>query len=212
MKLLYKELALAAHPTLFVFTLLGCLVIVPAYPYTVIFLFGCLAPYITLMYARENNDAWYTAVLPVTKRDIVRAKCRLILCAQLGQLLLSVPFALLRSRLPIPNNPVGLDATAAWYGFGLMIFALFDLIFFPAYYRSGYKAGKSFLLAMLPVVPAMLAVEGLSHVPALAWMDSCAPRDLYRQLPVLLAGGILYGISLWAACRIAQRRFEHVDL
>ena len=55
MKLLYKELALAAHPTSIVFAFLGCLVIVPAYPYTVIFMFGCLAPYLTFQYARENQ-------------------------------------------------------------------------------------------------------------------------------------------------------------
>ena len=47
MKLLYKELALAAHPTSIIFAFLGCLVVVPAYPYTVIFMFGCLAPYLT---------------------------------------------------------------------------------------------------------------------------------------------------------------------
>ena len=41
MKLLYKELMLAAHPTSIVFAFLGCLVAVPAYPYTVIFMFGC---------------------------------------------------------------------------------------------------------------------------------------------------------------------------
>lgn len=40
MRLLYKELTLAAHPTSIVFAFLGCLVIVPAYPYTVIFMYG----------------------------------------------------------------------------------------------------------------------------------------------------------------------------
>ena len=57
--LLYKELRLTAHPTSVVFAFLGCLVLVPAYPYSVIFLFGCLAPYITLVNARETNDLWY---------------------------------------------------------------------------------------------------------------------------------------------------------
>ena len=209
MKLLYKELALAAHPTFFVFTLLGCLVLVPAYPYTVVFLFGCLAPYITLLYARETNDAWYTAVLPVTKRDVVRAKCRLVACAQLAQL---VPFALLRGCLGIPNNPVGLDATAAWYGFGLILYALFDLVFFPAYYKTGYQAGKSFLLAMLPVLPCMLCIEFLGHVPALAWLDRSTMQDLPAQLPFLFAGALFYGFALTLACRTAERRFERVDL
>ena len=68
MTLLYKEMRLAAHPTSIVFAFLGCLVLVPSYPYSVVFMFGCLAPYITFVNARETNDVWYTAVLPMTKR------------------------------------------------------------------------------------------------------------------------------------------------
>lgn len=212
MKLLYKEFALAAHPTLYIFTLLGCLVIVPAYPYSVIFLFGCLAPYITFLFARENDDAWYTATLPVTKREIVRAKCLLILTVQLGQLILSVPFALLRSAIGIPNNPVGMDATIAWYGFGLLLFAIFDLIFFPAYYKSGYKAGKAFLLAMPAVVALMVLIEGLAHIPGLEWLDRTATADLLRQLPILAAGALCYAVGMRLAFHVAARRFEKVDL
>jgi len=72
--LLYKELRLAAHPNLYMFTLLGVLVIVPAYPYGVVFLFGCLAPFITYMYGRETNDIFYTALLPVKKGTPSRRK------------------------------------------------------------------------------------------------------------------------------------------
>ena len=56
MTLLYKEMRLVAHPTSIVFAFLGCLVLVPSYPYSVIFMFGCLAPYITFLNARETND------------------------------------------------------------------------------------------------------------------------------------------------------------
>lgn len=80
MKLLYKELRLTAHPSSIAFAFLGCLVIVPAYPYSAIFLFGCLAPYITFVNARETNDAWYTAVLPVTKRESVKGKMPADIC------------------------------------------------------------------------------------------------------------------------------------
>ncbi len=78
MTLLHKEILLVAHPTSIVFALLGCLVLVPAYPYSVIFMFGCLAAYITFLNARETNDVWYTAVLPVTKRESVLGKCLLV--------------------------------------------------------------------------------------------------------------------------------------
>lgn len=212
MKLLYKELALAAHPSSIIFAFLGCLVIVPAYPYTVIFMFGCLAPYLTFLYARETNDIWYTAVLPVTKRDSVRGKCLLILSVQLFQLLISVPAVILRGILGVANNPVGIDATVAWYGFGLIIYAVFDLVFFPAYYKNGYRAGQAFVIASIPMVILMVLVEGAVHLPALAWLDSCAPADLLRQCPILLAGILCYILLVTAAYRISVRRFEQVDL
>ena len=212
MKLLYKELALAAHPTSIVFACLGCLVVVPAYPYTVIFMFGCLAPYRTFRYARETNDLWYTALLPVTKKESVRGKCLLIVSIQLFQLLIAVPSVFLRKILEVGNNPVGIDATIAWFGFGLMIYGIFDLIFFPAYYRNGYKAGRAFIIAAIPMLLMMVIVESAVRIPQLAWLDSYALPDLMRQIPVLLIAILCYGGFVSLAYKISVKRFKHVDL
>ena len=212
MKLLYKELALAAHPTSIVFACLGCLVVVPAYPYTVIFMFGCLAPYLTFQYARETNDLWYTALLPVTKKESVQGKCLLIVSIQLFQLLIAVPSVFLRRILEVENNPVGIDATIAWFGFGLMIYGIFDLIFFPAYYRNGYKAGRAFIIAAIPMLLMMVIVEGAVRIPQLAWLDIYTLPDLMRQIPVLLIAILCYGGFVSLAYKISVKRFEHVDL
>ena len=212
MKLLYKELALAAHPTSIVFAFLGCLRIVPAYPYTLIFMFGCLAPYLTFQYARETNDLWYTALLPVTKKESVHGKYMLIISIQLCQLLIAVPSVFLRKTLAVENNPVGIDATLAWFGFGLMIYGIFDLVFFPAYYKNGYQAGKAFVMAAIPMLLMMVAVEGAVHIPQLAWLDSDALPDLMRQIPVLLTGILCYGCFITLAYKISVKRFENVDL
>ncbi len=210
--ILYKELKLAAHPTSIVFALLGCLVFVPAYPYSVIIMFGCMAPFLTFLNARETNDTWYTTILPVTKRESVQGKCLLIAFFQLFQLFISIPFAVLRNTLHIANNPVGLDATVAWYGFGLIIYAVFDLIFFPAFYKNGYKVGKSFILAAVPMLLLMVSMEATAYIPALSWLDSYQPRHLLRQFPLLVVGMIYYGVFLTLAYRISVRRFEKVDL
>ncbi len=212
MTLLYKEMRLAAHPTSIVFVFLGCLVLVPSYPYSVVFMFGCLAPYITFLNARETNDVWYTAVLPITKRESVLGKCLLVVSFQLFQLLFSVPFAILRDAMNMANNPVGLDATVAWYGFGFFLYAVFDLLFLTAFYESGYKAGKAFILAALPMVFLMVAIEAAAHIPALVWMDSRQPEHLRMQLPILLIGIASYGALVPFAYRISARRFEKVDL
>ena len=179
----------------------------PAYPYSVILMFGCLAPYITFLNARETNDAWYTAILPVTKRESVLGKCLLVVFFQLFQLLFSIPFALLRNTLNIANNPVGLDATVAWYGFGFILYAVFDLVFLAAFYKSGYKVGRSFILAAIPMVFLMAAIEAASYIPALVWLDSCQPEH-----PILIAGIVCYGVLVPLAYRISAKRFEKVDL
>ena len=101
---LYKDLRLAAHPTLYIFILLGALVIVPSYPYSLVFFFGCLAPFITMMYGRETNDIYYMALLPIEKRKIVTSKCFLFAVTQLSQLLFSIPFTILHAvYLPQSN-------------------------------------------------------------------------------------------------------------
>lgn len=210
--LLHKEMRLVAHLTSIVFAFLGCLVLVPAYPYSVIFMFGCLAPYITFLNARETNDAWYTAVLPISKRESVLGKCLLVVFFQLFQLLFSVPFALLRNSLNIANNPVGLDATVAWYGFGFIVYAVFDFIFLTTFYKSGYKVGKSFVLAAIVMLLLMVSVEATAHIPALVWMDSCQPENLLMQLPILVVGIICYGVLITLTYQISARRYENVDL
>lgn len=212
MRLLYKEIRLTAHPTSVVFAFLGCLVLVPAYPYSVIFLFGCLAPYLTFLNARETNDAFYTAVLPVTKEESVRGKCLLAAAVQLFQLLFSVPFAFLRNALETANNPVGLDAAPAWYGLGLMVYGVFDLVFLPTFYQSGYKAGKAFILASVPLVILMLGTEAAGHLPALSWMDSYRPENLWKQLTVLIAGMVIYAVFLSMAYKLSVKHYYKVDL
>lgn len=210
--LLYKELRLAAHPQLFVFTFLGILVIVPAYPYGMVFLFGCLGPFITFMYGRETNDIYYTALLPVKKRDIVKSKCALVVLAQVAQLLISLPFALLRVGLLPEGNPAGIEANVAYYGFGLIIYTIFNMLFLTHFFKSGHNVGTAFLLAVIPATLGVLAMEIMIHVPKLAWLDSVEPAMMLRQLPILFMGLATYVLGTVATYKIAVNRFDQVDL
>src|SRR5690554_2474163 len=210
--LLYKELRLAAHPNLFVFTLLGVLVIVPAYPYGMVFLFGCLGPFITFMYGRETNDIYYTALLPVKKRAIVKSKVALVVLSQLVQLSVSLPFAVLRLGLIPDGNPAGIEANVAYYGFGLMIYTVLNVIFLTHFFKSGYDVGWSFLYAIIPATLGVLIMEIVVHFPQFAWLDSVESAMLLRQLPILLTGLIVYILGIIATYRVSAKRFDQVDL
>ena len=136
----------------------------------------------------------------------------LIISIQLFQLLIAVPSVFLRKILEVENNPVGIDATLAWFGFGLMIYGIFDLVFVPTYYRNGYKAGRAFIIAAAPMLLMMVTVEGAVRFQQLTWLDSYAPPDLIGQIPVFLVGILCYGCFVSLAYKISVKRFEHVDL
>ena len=211
-KLIYKELYLAAHPTLFAFMFLGTLIIIPSYPYCTVFLFGCLGPFISFYYARETNDTFYTATLPLQKRDVVKGKCLMVIISQMAILLISVPFAILRLYILPEGNPLGMEANVLFYVFGLSYFAVFNLIFLISYYKTAYKVGKAFILAIIPAFMVGIAMEALSYIPDTKWLDSTDAAMMVCQLPALGIGLVVYIGSMMIAYQISARRFEQVDL
>jgi hypothetical protein len=164
------------------------------------------------MFDRETRDVFYTALLPRPKRDIVKGKLLLAVFSQLVQLGLSVPFALLRTLYLPEGNPVGMEPNIAWYGLGLMVYGVFDLVYFTRFYKTAYKAGVSFLTALIPVTLGIIAIESSVHFPGLGWLDAMNGPALVRQVPILLAGAAVYAVAIVLAYRAGGRRLERVDL
>ncbi len=144
MKLLMKkEWKLVVTPVPLLFLLLSALVLVPSYPYYVTFFYNALGIFLMLQAARENRDVYYMALLPVTKRDVVRARFSTIVTLQLLQALVCVPFMLLRRGYAQINNPVGIEANLAFLGFGFVLMGLFDLVFLPMHYKKRLRSRKT---------------------------------------------------------------------
>lgn len=213
--LLYKELRLAKHPTMFLFLLFSAMLLIPSYPYYVAFIYTCLSVFFVFLQGRENNDLSFTALLPVRKRDIVRARCLLVVLMQLAQVLVSLPCAIVGARInPLGGNAAGIEANAAFFGLVLVMYALFNLLFLPAFYRTGYRVGRAFLFAGAAVLVYIVAAELLVQcVPALkASLDTFDPATRETRLFVLLLGAGLYAAGSLLACRLSERRYARVDL
>lgn len=78
LNLLIKEWRLGAHPNLIIFMLMGPLVLVPAYPLSMIWLFLTIGVFISFTYNRETGDLTYTANLPVSRNQLVLGKFLLV--------------------------------------------------------------------------------------------------------------------------------------
>lgn len=136
----------------------------------------------------------------------------MILVSQLGMLLISVPFAILRLYILPDGNPLGMEANVTFYGFGVLYFAVFNLIFLISYYKTAYKVGKAFILASIPAFLIGIAMEALSYIPATKWLDSTDAALMVRQLPILGIGLAVYVGTIIMAYQISAARFERVDL
>ena len=122
--LLYKEFKLVCHPMTLIFCLFGIMVLIPNYPYTVIFFYVMLGIFFTFLNIREQKDIYYSALLPVPKRDTVKAGCAFVVIIQALSLVVLIPCSLLAAHLqPGKDNLVGLDPNAALLtaGFSLLV-------------------------------------------------------------------------------------------
>lgn len=206
-KIFCKDLRLAAHPMMYVFAFFGAMLLIPSYPYTVAFFYGLLGIFFTFLNGRENKDVYYCAVLPVTKREQVRARTWMVVAVELTELVLAVPFAILSVHInPNGTNLAGIDANVALFGAVLLIFGVFNAVFLPAFYKTAVRVGRSFLLAVVPMTALMALVEALSHFPVVGpYLDAVDAAGQVRQLPVLAAGAATFALLSWLAFRRAAK-------
>lgn len=214
-QLLIKEFKLCVHPTCYLFLPMAALMmLIPSYPLYVSFFYETLGLYFVFLIGNEKRDIIFSSLLPVTKKDMVKARTLLMVIFELAVLLLSVPFVLLRAKLGLATNAAGTDPGAAFFGLSLVQFALFNLIFLPGFYRTAYQAGKPFLLAAAVEFLFIALVEASMYIFPYCKniLDSMAAEDQLAQLPVLLAGIALYALLTVLACRRAENHFTKVDL
>lgn len=213
-QLMQKEWTLVVMPVPIAFLALSGLLLIPSYPYFVTFFYSSLGIFLMMQSARENNDLAFGMLLPVPKQAVVTARFSTVVTLQLLQLIACIPFALVRAGYGHIANPVGFEANVSFFGVALMLLALFNLTFFPMHYKNGYDLGKPFVLSAIWQFLFIAVAETLSHiVPYLSTVcQSYAAAEQLQQLPLLLAGAIIYAAGTYLAWRISVRRFVRVDL
>lgn len=211
--LLYKQLRLACHPMTPVFCLSGIMLLIPNYPYSVAFFYVTLGLFFTFLNMREQKDIYYSALLPLRKRDTVRAAVAFTVLVELLSVVITALFCLLSAKLqPGKDNAVGMDANLMLLGTGFVLYGVFNLVFFVCLYRSGYKVGAAYLKANLALWPMMLLAEILPHFPSLVWLNRVDTQANLRQIPILLFGVAVFAVLTMLAYRRSARLYERVDL
>ena len=174
--LLYKELKLSVHPLTYIFVgLMSLSAIAPTFPsFVPLVYFGACYTFlfIGMNKTTTTNDLLYTCMLPIKRKDVVKARIFSTTLLQLIMLLLVFSFfAFNHLKLcpeiyaqdlaanPEAKPPVALTFININQGFVLLsiyliCLAIFDLIYLPWFYHNG----KSIIANMLIAVLSMLVL------------------------------------------------------
>lgn len=212
--LLYKEFKLAINPMFYLLALLGALLLIPSWPYFIslmyVFFITISNIFIT---AKAHNDVTFSLMLPVRRNDIVKARFLSIIAIEMLHIVVAVIFAIIHNKIYSHENFL-LEPNVAFFGFALIMYAIFNFIFFTMFYKTGYKVGIPAILANFAAVIFATSVETIIVLsPTLNMaLDGTNETMLIWKLLTLALGIVIFIVSSIQAYKISAKRFELLNL
>ena len=212
--LIYKEFKLSIHPLFSLVPLLSALILIPHWLY---FIAMSYVFFITIsnIFTSSNaqRDIEFSVMLPVKKEDIVKSRFISIMFVELVQIATAIIFAVLNYYL-YPDGNMFMEPNAAFFGFVLIMYALFNAIFLPMFYKTGHKVGLPAILAtLIAIIFAAIVEVSVLLIPALNMaFDSRNSDMLIYKLILLGLGIVIYFATGIIAYKVSAKRFEAIDI
>ncbi|PYY27897.1 ABC-2 transporter permease [Paenibacillus illinoisensis] len=213
--LIMKDVRLAVPPFFFLFPILfGALMLIPGWIYFIVILYFC---WITIPNVfnqfKAQNDLMFTSVMPVSKRDMVKARVTVIVGLELLHIVIAVIFGSI-SIILYPNvTYYFFPPNMGFWGLNLVMLAIFNLIFIPMFYKTAYKFGWALLTA---VMAAMLFAGiaqwiGIQNPVMNDMFYGTEAQQVTLQTSILISGIVIFSAFSVLAYRLAFKRFLQVE-
>jgi hypothetical protein len=209
--LLYKELNLSIHKFYFILPIiLGALMFIPYWIYSFVFMyfFWITIPQVFGSY-NSNQDYNFIGALPVERKDIVNSKAMSIFILELLHVLFALVFGSIHNWVYEIYNPF-LDINLTFFGVGIGMFGVFNVIFLPLYFKTGHFFGKPLIYANI----AILIYGFIFEFGAIRyqWVRDLLEGSYVSQLlpfAILSLMGILLSLL---AVKLSQTNFSKLDI
>lgn len=198
---------------IYIYMLLVLTLLAPNYPYFVAFGYCLIGIPTAFSYFKGNKDLEFSAMLPISRENIVKSKAYAVMLIELVQIVLAIPFALLSALLINPTgNGVGLDANFTLFASIFIEFGVFNILFLPQFFKTGYKVAKPAFLAFVGYILTTIAIELIiALVPSL---NMIFDGTIYwgAQLGLLCVSMIFYAVCMFVSYRLSVKNFLQVNL
>ena len=214
--ILLKECKLSASPLSFLFILFGLMFFLPGYPVLCGVFFVTLGIFQSYQNAREANDMVFSALLPISKRDVVKGKYLFTAAIELCGILLMAAAVVVRMTVladaPAYRSNALMNANLFALGMAFVGFGLFNLIFVGGFFKTAYKFAGPFVGYIIAVFLMICIAETLHHVPGFAFLNAFGTEHFAVQVVLLGIGAAFYLAVTVLSCKKACKRFEKIDL
>jgi len=212
--LLKKEMFLTASPKSYIFIAFALMAMIPQYPILLGAFFVCLGIFGSFQSGREAGDIFYTNMLSVAKKDVVKSKYIFTVAIQLTAWIFMLILTVLRMNflsdvVPYSINSL-MNANPAYLGWNLIVFAAFNTVFVGNFFKTAYKIGIPFLFFGICSALLIFLSEALHFFPGMESLNST--HFAFSQLWVLIAGVVLYAAGTLISLKVSIKRFEKIDL
>ncbi|GGG53150.1 ABC-2 transporter permease [Paenibacillus radicis (ex Gao et al. 2016)] len=213
--LLMKELKLGVSPFFYFLPFLtGALMLIPGWLYFIVLLYFCFLT-IPNMFAgyKTQNDLIFTNMLPVNKKDMVKAKVSVIVILELMHIVIAMIYGMISLRL-YPNLIYYFyGPSLGFWGLCFVMLALFNVFFIPMYYKTAYKYGAATFAGTTAAILFAGGAEwlGIQNSSVFNLFKGTGTDHMTAHLLILLAGIAIFALFTIIAYYIAIKRFEKVE-
>lgn len=211
-----KELRLSASVLSYLFIAFGLMFFLPGYPVLCGAFFVTLGIFQSFQNARETNDILFSALLPIAKRDVVKAKyifvCFIELCAAAVMALAAVLRMTVFKAAPAYLTNALMNANPFALGMAFLIFGLFNAVFVGGFFKTAYKFARPFVTYIVLCFVTIGIGETLHHIPGLEALNAFGTEHAALQMTMLGCGIVAYLCLTYFSFRRSCRSFEKIDL
>lgn len=215
LKLLKKEWTLVLIKPSLLFFLLATTMLIPSYPAIVPAFFVFFVIQISFTTAQSNRDIEFTAMLPVSRKQIVASKILFTNLVQIAYLLFCVPFAIISSIILNPEgNIVGMDKNIAFFGYALIATAVFNILFFPIHFKNTHKIGLPIMSGLFGFFLFTVIFEiTIALAPSIKnVLDTLNPAMVVPQIIFTICCLILYIAMMFVTYKLSSKAFKKMAI
>jgi ABC-2 type transport system permease protein len=214
--LLMKELKLSVSPFFYFMPFLtGALMLIPGWLYFLVILYFC---FITIpnMFAgyKTQNDLIFSSMMPVTKKDIVKARVSVIVILEVMHIVVAMIYGLITLRLYPNLKYIFFAPSFGFWGLCFVMLAIFNIIFITMYYKTAYKYGAATIASITAAMLFAGGAEwlGIQNSFVFDLLKGTGADNLAIQISILITGIVIFAIFTIIAYHIANKRFEKVEI